>query len=98
MTVKSNIIRRKVRKLIKEGYFPKQAVAIAYKYYDKGCLGRRGGLKPKCRKKSKKRKKRKSKSKRSRKKKSRKKKRSRKKKSRKKKSRKKKGHIKCIIA
>ena len=54
MTTKSRKISKKVKKLIKEGYGRRQAVAIAYNYYDKGCLGPRGGLKSRCRKKSRK--------------------------------------------
>lgn len=56
MTTKSKKINYKVKKLIKEGYPRKQAVAIAYSYYNKGCLGKRGGIKTKCRRKSRKRK------------------------------------------
>lgn len=56
MTTKSKKINYKVKKLIKEGYPRKQAVAIAYSYYNKNCLGKRGGIKTKCRRKSRKRK------------------------------------------
>tara|TARA_B100000131_G_scaffold289350_1_gene301313 strand:+ start:1061 stop:1303 length:243 start_codon:yes stop_codon:yes gene_type:complete len=56
MTTKSRKISKKVRKLLQEGYSRKQAVAIAYNYYNKGCLGPRGGLKTRCRKKRKTRK------------------------------------------
>ena len=73
MTTKSKKISYKVKKLIKEGYPRRQAVAIAYTYYDRGCLGKRGGLKTSCRRKSKRKsRKRKSRKRKSRKRKSRK--------------------------
>ena len=51
MSTKSKRISGKIRKLIKEGYGRSQAIAIAYNYYDRGCLGPRGGLKRSCKKK-----------------------------------------------
>ena len=56
MTTKSRKISKKVKKLLKKGYSRKQAVAIAYNYYNKGCLGPKGGLKTRCREKRKTRK------------------------------------------
>ena len=51
MSTKSKKLSGKIRTLIKEGYPRKQAVAIAYNYYNRGCLGPRGGIKSKCRRK-----------------------------------------------
>ena len=54
----------KIRKLINEGYPQKQAVAIAYSYEKRGCIGPRGGLKKSCKKRKSRKKSRKKKPKR----------------------------------